>query len=130
MAKGKSTNNLPASSKLKAPAAANKPAIKGAIKGAMVGAVKGAVKGDVKCVCSMKYRRGQSLALRGHTRLTVSGRHELKQRALGSLTRQDVRSMAFAAVQGDLAIIEPEVALLLVRTVALDTVLLEDWLYL
>ena len=38
--------------------------------------------------------------------------------------------MAFAAVQGDLAIIESEVALLFLRTVALDAVLLEDWLYL
>lgn len=34
MAKGKSTNNLPASSKMKMPAAANKPAIKGAMKSA------------------------------------------------------------------------------------------------
>jgi len=32
MAKGKSTNNLPMASKLKAPAAAKKPAIKGAMK--------------------------------------------------------------------------------------------------
>lgn len=35
MAKAKSTNNLPASSKMKMPAAANKPAIKGAMKGAV-----------------------------------------------------------------------------------------------
>lgn len=47
MAKGKSTNNLPASSKMKMPVASNKPVIKGAMKGAAVGAVKGAVKSMV-----------------------------------------------------------------------------------
>ena len=35
MAKAKSTNNLPVSSKMKMPAAANKPAIKGALKSAV-----------------------------------------------------------------------------------------------
>lgn len=44
----KSTNNLPASSKMKMPAAANKPAIKGALKGAVKGAVKGAIKSTTK----------------------------------------------------------------------------------
>ena len=44
MAKGKSTNNLPASSKMKMPAAANKPAIKGAMKGAVKGAMKSTMK--------------------------------------------------------------------------------------
>lgn len=44
MAKGKSTNNLPASSKMKMPAAANKPAIKGAMKGAVKGAMKSTTK--------------------------------------------------------------------------------------
>ena len=38
--------------------------------------------------------------------------------------------MAFAAVQGDLAVIQPEVALLLLRPVALDAVLLENRLHL
>lgn len=54
MAKAKSTNNLPASSKMKMPAAANKPAIKGALKGAAVGAVKGAVKGAIKSIIKKK----------------------------------------------------------------------------
>lgn len=35
MAKSKSTNNLPASSKMKMPKSASKPAIKGALKGAV-----------------------------------------------------------------------------------------------
>ena len=38
--------------------------------------------------------------------------------------------MAFAAVQGDLAVIEAEFALLLLRTVAFHTVLLKDRLHL
>jgi uncharacterized membrane protein len=54
MAKGKSTNNLPASSKMKMPAAANKPVIKGAMKGAAIGAMKGAVKGAVKSMINKK----------------------------------------------------------------------------
>lgn len=48
MAKAKSTNNLPASSKMKMPAAAAKPVIKGAIKGAVKGAAKAAVKTMIK----------------------------------------------------------------------------------
>jgi len=48
MAKGKSTNNLPASSKMKMPVAANKPAIKGAMKGAVKGAVKSMINKKTK----------------------------------------------------------------------------------
>ena len=44
MAKAKSTPSLPASSRMKMPAAANKPAIKGALKGAVKGAVKSFIK--------------------------------------------------------------------------------------
>jgi hypothetical protein len=55
MAKAKSTNNLPAASKLKSPAAAAKPVIKGALKGAVKGAVKGAMKGAMKSIKSKKY---------------------------------------------------------------------------
>ena len=48
MAKAKSTPSLPASSRMKMPAAANKPAIKGALKGPVKGPVKGAVKSFIK----------------------------------------------------------------------------------
>jgi len=48
MAKAKSTPSLPMSSRMKMPAAANKPVIKGAIKGAVKGAAKSAVKTMIK----------------------------------------------------------------------------------
>ncbi len=54
MAKAKATPELPASSRMKMPAGAAKPAIKGALKGAAKGAVKGAVKGMVKAVIKKK----------------------------------------------------------------------------
>lgn len=44
MAKAKSTPELPASSRMKMPMAAAKPAIKGALKGAVKGMVKTAIK--------------------------------------------------------------------------------------
>jgi hypothetical protein len=44
MAKAKSTPNLPASSKMKMPMAAAKPAIKGAVKGAVKSAIKSTMK--------------------------------------------------------------------------------------
>lgn len=48
MAKAKSTPSLPMSSRMKMPAAANKPAMKGAMKGAVKGAAKSAVKTMIK----------------------------------------------------------------------------------
>ena len=72
----------------------------------------------------------ESFALRRHARVAVSGRHELQQRALGGFSREDVRGVAFASMQSDLAVIQTEVALLLLRPVALHTVLLKDRLHL
>lgn len=54
MAKAKATPGLPASSRMKMPIAAAKPAIKNALKGAAKGAVKGAVKGIVKTAIKKK----------------------------------------------------------------------------
>lgn len=68
----------------------------------------------------------EAVAFGRHARVVIRRRHEFDERAFGGFSRENVRGVAFAAVQSDLTVIEAEFALLLFRPVALHAVLLED----